>query len=146
AANLASFKGLRVLSGDGTEPEEAAVLIKDAVAHARGGEGPCLLRLAVPRLEGHSYQDTQAYKPKAVVDSEWARDPVPKLRKLFDERDWNQLAAEAEATADDARVRAEARETADPAGIARHVFFDGETLQAKGGQWAQGYAPTPSSD
>src|ERR1700684_2493182 len=45
AANLASFKGLHVLSGDGTEPEEAAALIKDAVAHTRSRKGPCLLRL-----------------------------------------------------------------------------------------------------
>ena len=97
AANLASFKGLHVLSGDGTEPEEAATLIKDAVAHTRSRKGPCLLRLTVPRLEGHSFQDTQAYKPKAVVDSEWARDPMPKLRKLFDERDWNQIARRADA-------------------------------------------------
>jgi 2-oxoisovalerate dehydrogenase E1 component len=146
AANLANFKGLHVLSGDGTEPEEAAALIAEAVTHARARRGPCLLRLTVPRLEGHSFQDTQAYKSKAVVDSEWARDPVPKLRKLFDERDWNQLAAEAEAVADDARVRAEARDTADPSGIARHVFFDGETLQQKGGQWSQGYVPPHSSD
>ena len=145
AANLASFRDLHVLSGDGTEPQEAATLIKDAVTHVRGRKGPSLLRLTVPRLEGHSFQDTQAYKSKATVDSEWARDPVPKLRKLLDERDWNQLAAEAEATADDARARAEARGIADPSGIARHVFFDGGTLQQKGGQWSQGYAPPPST-
>src|SRR6201996_1338246 len=54
AANLASFKDLQVLSGDGTEPEEAARLIDEAVRHVRG-EGPCLLRLRVPRLESHSF-------------------------------------------------------------------------------------------
>jgi 2-oxoisovalerate dehydrogenase E1 component len=146
AANLASFRGLHVLSGDGTEPEETAILIKGAVAHTRARKGPCLLRLTVPRLEGHSFQDTQTYKSKTVVDSEWARDPMPKLRKLFDERDWNQLAAEADSTVEDARARAEARGVADPSGIARHVFFDGEALQGMGGQWTQGYAPPHSTD
>src|SRR6185503_4024399 len=31
ADNLGSFRNLRVVSGDGTEPEEASALIKDAV-------------------------------------------------------------------------------------------------------------------
>jgi len=146
AANLASFSGLHVLSGDGTEPGEAADLIGQAVAHVRGRGGPSLLRLRVPRLEGHSFQDTQAYKSKETVDAEWARDPLPKLRALLDARDWNQLAAEADATVEDARARAEARGVADPDDIARHVFYDGESVQAEGGQWAQGYVAPPSSD
>ncbi|HWA91709.1 MAG TPA: transketolase C-terminal domain-containing protein [Rhizomicrobium sp.] len=145
AANLASFSGLRVLSGDGTEPEEAARLIDDAVGHVRGRNGPVLLRLTVPRLEGHSFQDTQAYKSKETVDAEWARDPLPKLKALLGERDWNQLAAEADATVEDARARAEARTVADPASIARNVFYDGE-MQSKGGQWSEGYIPPPATD
>jgi 2-oxoisovalerate dehydrogenase E1 component len=145
AANLASFQGLRVLSGDGTEPEEAARLVDEAVSHTRA-HGPCLLRLRVPRLEGHSFQDTQAYKSKETVDAEWARDPLPKLRARLGERDWNQLAAEADATVEEARVRAEARAVADTASIARHVFYDGE-MQAKGGQWSEGYtAPAATAE
>src|ERR1043165_3482163 len=53
AANLASFGNLRVLDGDGADPAEAARLIALAVVRTRGGEGPALLRLAVPRLSGH---------------------------------------------------------------------------------------------
>ena len=44
------------------------------------GEGPALLRLTVPRLQGHSFQDTQTYKSEDFVASEWARDPLPKLK------------------------------------------------------------------
>src|SRR3546814_1563008 len=58
AKNLESFTNLHVLSGDGTEPAEAARLLKMASDHVRGGKGPALLRLTVPRLQGHSYQDT----------------------------------------------------------------------------------------
>jgi 2-oxoisovalerate dehydrogenase E1 component len=43
ARNLASFGNLHVISGDGTEPAEAARLLKAATAHVRGREGPCLL-------------------------------------------------------------------------------------------------------
>jgi 2-oxoisovalerate dehydrogenase E1 component len=145
AANLASFKNLHILSGDGTAPEEAAQLIGDAVSYVRSRKGPCLLRLTVPRLEGHSFQDTQTYKSKETVDAEWARDPMPKLRALLDERAWNQLAAEADGIAEEARARAEARGVSDPARVTRHVFFEGE-MQEKGGQWREGYVPPASTD
>ena len=42
AKNLASFANLHVLSGDGTDPEEAARLIGEAVAFVRAGQGPAL--------------------------------------------------------------------------------------------------------
>src|SRR4029079_10938246 len=35
AANLASFRGLTIFNGDGTEPEQAAELIAKAVGHVR---------------------------------------------------------------------------------------------------------------
>ena len=82
AANLQSFRNLRVSAGDGTDPTEAAALIRAAVDHVRQQHGPALLRLKVPRLEGHSFQDTQTYKPDALVRSEWAEDPLPKLRRF----------------------------------------------------------------
>ena len=41
---------------------------------------PALLRLTVPRLEGHSFQDTQTYKSEDEIAAEWARDPLPKLK------------------------------------------------------------------
>jgi len=145
AANLKSFRNLHVLSGDGTEPREAATLIEGAVAHTRARKGPCLLRLTMPRLEGHSFQDTQTYKSNDLVEREWACDPLPKLQALLDARDWNQLGAEADAAAEDARVRAEARGVSDPARVTTHVFFDGE-MQKQGGQWSQGYTPPPASD
>ncbi|MFQ5460380.1 MAG: thiamine pyrophosphate-dependent enzyme, partial [Anaerolineae bacterium] len=51
-----------------------------AVARARSGEGPAVVRLVVPRLSGHSFADTQAYKPSAVVSAEEEADPLPRLR------------------------------------------------------------------
>ena len=79
AANLASFRNLLVRNGDGVNPEEAGRLIAECVAHARAGNGPALLRLTLPRLCGHSGQDTQAYKPPGLVAKEQASDPLPRL-------------------------------------------------------------------
>jgi 2-oxoisovalerate dehydrogenase E1 component len=142
AANLASFANLHVLSGDGTEPAEAAGLIDDALAHVRSRNGPCLLRLRVPRLEGHSFQDTQTYKSPEVVAAEWARDPLPTLKawlvpSRMSERTWDAQVARAAADVERAREAAEARPVADPATVTRFVFSDPEPQQ-QGGLRAEG--------
>jgi 2-oxoisovalerate dehydrogenase E1 component len=150
ASNLASFQGLHVLSGDGCVPEETARLVTEAVAHVRSRQGPCLLRLRVPRLQGHSFQDTQAYKPKAMVDEEWARDPLPRLKAFLvpgycSAEAWDELTAQAGAAVQQACVAAQARPLSDPAQVTRHVRFEGR-LQQRGGQWPEGYQAPACSD
>lgn len=150
AANLASWTGLTILSGDGTEPAEAARLVDAATRHVREERKPALLRLTVPRLQGHSFQDTQTYKSEEFVASEWARDPLPKLKSylvpaLLDEAEWEEIEARAERDAEAARERAEARDVADPETVLRNVFFEG-ALQTEGGQWNHGYAAPETSD
>ncbi|HEX4156974.1 MAG TPA: transketolase C-terminal domain-containing protein [Rhizomicrobium sp.] len=148
AANLAGFANLHVLSGDGTEPAEAARLVRSAVRHVRERRGPSLLRLSVPRLEGHSFQDTQTYKPEHVVAAELARDPLPRLRDYllpaeFDASEWTQISNDAARAVEEATREAEARPVAELERTARHVFYENE-LQAEGGQWTRGYTPPPA--
>ncbi|HEY6917084.1 MAG TPA: transketolase C-terminal domain-containing protein [Allosphingosinicella sp.] len=150
ARNLESFTGLEVFSGDGTEPAEAARLLSAAVDHVRGRQGPALLRLTVPRLQGHSFQDTQTYKSEDFVASEWARDPLPKLKSylvgsLFSEQEWSDIEREAADAVEAAREKAEARGVSSPENVLRHVFYEGE-MQEIGGQWTHGYTPPPSTD
>jgi 2-oxoisovalerate dehydrogenase E1 component len=147
AENLASFKGLAIFSGDGTDPAEAARLVAEATAHVRSHEGPALLRLTVPRLQGHSFQDTQAYKSAEFVREEWTRDPLPKLKAyltggVMSEEEWDRIEAEAQAAVEAARAEAEARGVSQPEQVLDHVFYEGE-MQVRGGQWTRGYrAPT----
>src|SRR5262245_34611524 len=82
-ANLRSFKNLRLSEGDGTNPAETARLFEEALAYVRAARGPALVRLTVPRLSGHSGQDTQAYKPPELLDRERGNDPLPKLRSFL---------------------------------------------------------------
>ncbi|HEX8621672.1 MAG TPA: transketolase C-terminal domain-containing protein [Allosphingosinicella sp.] len=150
AKNLASFANLAIFAGDGTEPGEAAELIERAVAHVRSGKGPALLRLTVPRLQGHSFQDTQAYKSDDVVRDEWARDPLPKLKAYLvparlSEEEWDSIEAEAKAIVESARETAEARGISDPERVLEHVFYEGE-MQQVGGQWTHGYRAPRSHD
>jgi 2-oxoisovalerate dehydrogenase E1 component len=151
AANLAAFSGLKILNGDGTEPAEASMLIDRAVKMVRARKGPCLLRLTVPRLQGHSFQDVQSYKSKALVASEWARDPLPKLRSflvpaVLDEAQWASIEAKASADAKRACATAEARPVPDTTGVTSHVFFEEGALQSMGGQWTKRYLPPRTTD
>jgi 2-oxoisovalerate dehydrogenase E1 component len=150
AKNLASFSNLQIFSGDGTDPSEAARLIDLAIGHVRARKGPALLRLTVPRLQGHSFQDTQTYKNEEVVRDEWARDPLPRLKSalvgsVMSESEWDGIEAEAKAAVERARAAAEARGVSDPARVLDNVFYEGE-MQKLGGQWTHGYRAPRSHD
>jgi 2-oxoisovalerate dehydrogenase E1 component len=155
ARNLESFRGLRVLDGDGSDPLAAAALIQDAVAGVRSGDGPALIRLTVPRLSGHSGQDTQTYKSAAEIAAEKARDPLVKLReqlvpKTFSAAEWDQQMADGRAAVAEALAKVEQRAAPDERRIQRHVFSeiaaDGSIdLQQQGGIRCAGITPSPGS-
>lgn len=133
AANLSSFANLTVLSGDGWDPAEAAGLLAQAVSAVRGGEGPVLLRLKVPRLSGHSGQDTQAYKGAELLERERTHDPLSALQQylvpaFMTEQEWSALEARADDTLARALEEALARPDPDPAG-ARNFLFAEEVTQ-----------------
>src|SRR5215218_7539278 len=125
AANLASFRNLAIWNGDGTEPAEAERLIGEVIGHVRERKGPALIRLTVPRLEGHSFQDTQTYKPEETVKAEWARDPLPKLKAFAAHLHWDLIEASVEQDVEAARAEAEGRGVSSPDRVADHVFFEG---------------------
>lgn len=129
ARNLGSFQNLIVLDGDGTNPSEASSLVKEAIGKVRGNQGPVLLRLTVPRLNGHSAQDTQTYKSEAQIKAEWARDPMPKLKDflvgpILTEKEWDEI--EKKAQKDVVKFVEAAGKRPDPEAdeITRHVFAD----------------------
>jgi 2-oxoisovalerate dehydrogenase E1 component len=138
AANLASFGGLTIFNGDGTDPEEAARLVSEAVRHVRSRRAPALLRVTVPRLEGHSFQDTQTYKSESEIAAEWARDPLPKLKAhcaalQIGDDEWSTLEREVEWQVEAARAEAESRGVAPPERVAANVFFEGTPSEVGGG-------------
>ncbi len=148
AANLAAFKNLKIADGDGSDPAEASRLIKTSIEYLREDKGPVLLRLRVPRLSGHSAQDTQAYKSSEQISNEQTRDPLPKLKsyllaQLLSAHEWAELESRAEADVTRALRKAQARPMPDPHDILRHVFCeireDGTPdLQSQGGVAPQG--------
>jgi 2-oxoisovalerate dehydrogenase E1 component len=155
AANLRGFCGLTLLEGDGAEPLQAAELVAEAVRRVREERGPLLLRLTVPRLCGHSGQDTQAYKSPEILARERARDPLQRLQRFLIPRvlsaeDWARLASEARQAVEVAVERALARPHPDPAQLTRYVFSEAAAagapqIQEQGGLAPTGWAFAPSS-
>ena len=148
AANLASFANLTIFDGDGTDPMEASALVDRAVSQVRADSGPVLLRLTVPRLCGHSGQDTQAYKSAAVVALEQARDPLKRLQsalvpRLMSAEDWSSIARDARRDVEVAVERALARPLPNAANVTRHVFS--EEVQTQGGLAPQRHAFGPTT-
>jgi 2-oxoisovalerate dehydrogenase E1 component len=139
ARNLQSFRGLNILSGDGTDPATAAHLIADATSHVRKRKGPTLLHLSVPRLSGHSFADNQAYKPEDLVADEEGRDPLPKLQKYLAEtgvltlKAWKELEKQAESEVRDAAARARESTHPDTADVTSYLFYEPGKPQTQGG-------------
>jgi 2-oxoisovalerate dehydrogenase E1 component len=131
--NLASFGSLRIMNADSSQPAATAQAIREAVSAVRKGEGPVMLRLTMPRLSGHSGQDTQAYKTSEFIAKEKAQDPLTHLRaylvpKILSEERWSELELEAaEAVqAGYAEASASAEPDAAVSSIVRHLFAENE--------------------
>jgi 2-oxoisovalerate dehydrogenase E1 component len=151
AANLASFRNLKIFQGDSSDPCGAAVVIEQALSSVRAGEGPALLRMLVPRLSGHSGQDTQAYKSAEELAAERARDPLVRLRQqlvpaVVSEEAWATLEGRARHEMEAALARVEQRHEPDPSRVTRFAFSerhaDGSIeVQTQGGLLAEGLLP-----
>ena len=121
AGNLASYGGLHVLEGDGADPDDAAEKISQAVNHVRNA-GPCLLRMSVPRLAGHTFIDDQAYKSPEERASDQARDPLLRLRDYYITPE---LARQIKDELASAASAAEAAPEPDPSQAPHHLFYQG---------------------
>jgi len=150
-ANLRSYKNLKIIEGDGSQPLEAAELIAQAVEYVRSGHGCCLLRLKVPRLCGHTFQDTQTYKPQAMVQQEQSNDPLPRLKQylkqqqILSENEWRELAAKAYDDVSQAVEKAKQRPEPKVEDLTRYVFSEKNAAgkietQLRGGLQAGGYS------
>ncbi len=151
AANLGSFRNLRILEADSRDPSGTASQIQHAVEVVRRGQGPALLRIQVPRLAGHSGQDTQAYRSPQEIAAELERDPLPRLReqlvpRVISAEAWALLQQRASEEVEQALARVEQRAEPDAQTTVRFSFSehlpDGSVeVQEQGGMLADGVQP-----
>lgn len=157
AKNLYSFKNIRIFDGDGTDPEEAGSLLHDSVNYVRNRKGPALIHLTMPRLNGHSYQDNQAYKDDEFINQEKQNDPLEKLHSFlvpveFSAAEWDNLEQKVGSEIEEAAENALNRPEPDPKFTKEYAFsetgHDGSVeLQKVGGLWPSGHSfPEESTD
>ncbi|MFZ2098599.1 MAG: thiamine pyrophosphate-dependent enzyme [Anaerolineales bacterium] len=138
AANLSTYENLKTIDAEGIEPSETWNTIQQAVGYVRTEGGPCLLRLRVPRLMGHTFVDTQAYKSEEQRADEAARDPLPRLKtylleqNILDEAGWQALEKEVDNELDQALKNTESMPEPATHTVLDHVYYSGKN-QLQGG-------------
>ncbi|MDR9419981.1 thiamine pyrophosphate-dependent enzyme, partial [Gracilimonas sp.] len=149
--NLRSFNNLKIFDGDGTNPEEAASLLSESVDYVRERKGPALIRLTVPRLNGHSYQDNQAYKDEELLKKEQEKDPLKKLREFMvpdqiTERTWKNWEKKAQEKIEEAAEAALNRTEPDSDQTEKYAFAEEGDIQTVGGLAVEGHEFPVSSE
>ena len=125
AANLASFANLHILSGDGTEPAEAARLIDRGgrlCARRRRAGLAAADRAAARRATASRTRRPTRARNSSRPNGRAIRCPSSRpisVGSLMDEAEWEAIAREAEAAVEAARIEAEARGVADPESVHR---------------------------
>jgi 2-oxoisovalerate dehydrogenase E1 component len=128
ARNLASFGNLFIRDGNGCDPEASARLLGEVTDHVRGGNGPALIRLTVPRLSPHSGPDNQkGYRTDAEIAADVSRDPLPRLREqlvpnVIPEKAWSDLESVVERDVTRGLDAARSRPAPDASGIHRFIY------------------------
>jgi TPP-dependent pyruvate/acetoin dehydrogenase alpha subunit len=125
--------GLRAAAVDGMDVLAVEAAARDAVRHARDGQGPALLEMRTYRLRAHSMFDAQLYRDKSEVEEWRKRGPLTTLTTrlkaagLLAEEDFQRLLGEADAEVTAAVEFATAAEWEPATDLARHVYAEEAT-------------------
>ncbi|MBR46379.1 MAG: hypothetical protein CMM31_07850 [Rhodospirillaceae bacterium] len=120
--------GVTIDGGDAVAVYET---MTEAVARARGGQGPTLVEAKTYRWHGHYEGDPQRYKPEGETEAEKARDPIRRfeavLKESFgvDSADLKAAHTEEKAAIDAAVAFAEASADPAPDGLTANVYAEG---------------------
>jgi TPP-dependent pyruvate/acetoin dehydrogenase alpha subunit len=123
----AEVMGVTAESIDGMSVWTVREAARNAVAHARGGEGPVFVEALTYRFVGHSRSDPGAYRPEGELDQWRERDPIVILRGQLeaegvDAADIDEI--EREMTERLERMRADGLAAPFPTELTAHEFKD----------------------
>lgn len=85
-ADRARAYGIRSEIVDGNDVVAVVRTTREAVDHARAGNGPVLVEAKTMRMLGHAQHDAAEYVPKALRESWRQRDPLERFEKLLTEK------------------------------------------------------------
>jgi acetoin:2,6-dichlorophenolindophenol oxidoreductase subunit alpha len=136
AARAGAYK-MAAVAVDGFDPIATWRVLGEAVARARGGDGPTFVECRTYRLVGHTSSADYSYMPKAELDAALARDPAPTFRAWLVERGHftdarlDEIDKAVDATVDDAFDFAQAATRPDAADIYDDVFADRSWVEGR---------------
>jgi pyruvate dehydrogenase E1 component alpha subunit len=118
---------MRATRVDGQDVEAVHLAAAQALAHARGGDGPFFLVCETERLTGHYIGDAQVYRDKNELRRlRETRDPIRNLRArlALDDEDWARLDADAQRVVVASVEFAKAGTDPEPADALEHVYAE----------------------
>jgi pyruvate dehydrogenase E1 component alpha subunit/2-oxoisovalerate dehydrogenase E1 component alpha subunit len=126
--------GIKGLSVDGNDVIACYEVMKQAVEHARGGNGAVLIEAHTYRRKGHAEHDNQSYVPEGEI-AWWAEhnDPITRYekylveKKILDRTEMNKIASEIKSFLDAEAEWAESQPDPLPESAAYNVF-DNEVM------------------
>ncbi|HEV3164452.1 MAG TPA: pyruvate dehydrogenase (acetyl-transferring) E1 component subunit alpha [Isosphaeraceae bacterium] len=80
--------GIPGYSIDGNDIELVAKTTREAIARARGGQGPTFIETKTYRFRGHSMSDPAKYRTKEELEKAKERDPIVAYESLLKDRGW----------------------------------------------------------
>jgi len=119
--------GMHSLHVDGQDVEAVHLSAREALAHARAGQGPVFLLCDTERLTGHYIGDAQVYRDKDELRKlRETRDPIQNLRKVLEPSDeeWTRLEADAHSVVDASVEFAQAGTDPSPSDALKYVYAE----------------------
>ena len=136
-ASRAAAYGVAYSVVDGTDATAVYEAMKEAMEHARSGQGPYLVEAKVYRYQGHYCGDPAVYRPKEYMEEAMKKDGIMKLgQRLLDagvtQEELDAIKAEAEAEMDEAVKFADESPYPDPASVLDDMYVtDNERCVAR---------------
>jgi TPP-dependent pyruvate/acetoin dehydrogenase alpha subunit len=84
-ADRAKAYGIESAIVDGNDAVAVERTTREAVAHARAGNGPVLIEAKTMRMRGHAQHDAAEYVPKEMLEAWKKRDPLDRYERFLNE-------------------------------------------------------------
>ena len=133
-ADKASGYGMPGFIADGMDLIDSYAKTREAVAVARGGNGPALVELKCYRFQPHTSDDDDTrYRTKEELREWMAKDPMDRARRYVleqgvTEADLTQMRDDLDAEIEAAIAQAESEPDPRPEDAARHVYAEDKPL------------------
>ncbi|SBS72687.1 thiamine pyrophosphate-dependent dehydrogenase E1 component subunit alpha [uncultured Microbacterium sp.] len=137
--------GMPSLRVDGNDVLASYAVTKLALDEARAGEGPRAIEALTYRMGAHTTSDDPTKYRTSDEEASWARrDPIERMRAYLEGRGaasslFTEVDAEAQAYADDVRVRTNALGDIEAASMFAHVYSDPHPLIDAQRAWLADY-------